>query len=952
MSSIGLFITSTPSNIPTPVANQTWVLNPTTGVLSFWNGTVWVQTSMLYNTNQTTDPTSSDNASAGWPLGSLWTNVVTRRTWISVDAGSTAHWEPIGWGSGRFNVVDGTGADFVASGLLPDLSGAATLSPTLPHGTYYIGGQQYDSANPLGSPATPAGAAFTVSGTEDTYFGIDESLSVSTQAVAAGAAAPSFAAGILPFLRIEGRALDTPAAPFLTFTSASGTLAAGTYTYTRTALNALGETIASATVAITTTATGSIILTWDTVDGEAGAKIYGRVSGSLGLLATVAAKTLTWTDSGSATVGAASPTTNTTNCARYAVPLTARPSLINGAPFDITRFGAVGDWTSSAGGTDNSAILQSVIKAAANVAAGAPGSVVEVVIPPGEYSLARTVVVLPGVRLTGEGVLVNTAQDIYKPFVRVQAGAELGDLVINANGSTGIQLGDPASPTTAPIRAGHIVVENVGTTAVVATGQEFVGVNAINAGGVLADNIMVTGGRQGLLLNGVSDCALQVVRLVNCQNGLQITGSQRVHVVTLDVETPVNTGVVVDGSNNVNINGVVWVNQATSGAAATTGAAVSWGPTTACDGAFGNLAIVDTGATALALDYVNAMDLSVTIGSGNFPGGKSLGITTGIDATANVGTHAVVRGVVTATTPATIASGAGLSLDIVANGVRQNTTGTLAVGGVTPVPATITTEGSASMTAQQTITPPTSSSNTYLVGSYTNVPCTGGINQFGSYYDLGSAQVNGKGGAIKISHYGLGDGMYIDLQNKGFGYEAASYYNGSTGFLASFQASDLTSSIGFEALWNYGTVPAYGLFYASQSSARAFVIQQNYVGNNGYPQIAIMTSDLGATVYGVNNDGTVQANVTNSSLAGTTAGTIDYAMPEQGTWKKFMAIAAGYENDTTTAQTITFPVAFTNTPIVTQNTSGLTVSVSTTTLTITAPDATTTYSGYIFVEGS
>ena len=102
----------------------------------------------------------------------------------------------------------------------------------------------------------------------------------------------------------------------------------------------------------------------------------------------------------------------------------------------------------------------------------------------------------------------------------------------------------------------------------------------------------------------------------------------------------------------------------------------------------------------------------------------------------------------------------------------------------------------------------------------------------------------------------------------------------------------------------------------------------------------------------MNNDGTVQANVTNSSLAGTTAGTIDYAMPEQGTWKKFMAIAAGYKNDTTTNQTITFPVAFTNTPIVTQNTSGLTVSVSTTTLTITAPDATTTYSGYIFVEGS
>ena len=89
-----------------------------------------------------------------------------------------------------------------------------------------------------------------------------------------------------------------------------------------------------------------------------------------------------------------------------------------------------------------------------------------------------------------------------------------------------------------------------------------------------------------------------------------------------------------------------------------------------------------------------------------------------------------------------------------------------------------------------------------------------------------------------------------------------------------------------------------------------------------------------------------------STLAGATAGTVVSTMPFQGEYKKFVAYANGYENDTTTAQSITFPVAFTNTPIVTQNTSGLTVSVSTTTLTITAPDATTTYSGYIFVEGS
>jgi hypothetical protein len=88
-----------------------------------------------------------------------------------------------------------------------------------------------------------------------------------------------------------------------------------------------------------------------------------------------------------------------------------------------------------------------------------------------------------------------------------------------------------------------------------------------------------------------------------------------------------------------------------------------------------------------------------------------------------------------------------------------------------------------------------------------------------------------------------------------------------------------------------------------------------------------------------------------STLAGTTAGAIDYTMPDQGTFKKFAAYANGYENDTTTDQTITFQTAFVNAPAITANTTGLTLSASTTALTITAPNATTLYSGVIVVEG-
>jgi len=89
-----------------------------------------------------------------------------------------------------------------------------------------------------------------------------------------------------------------------------------------------------------------------------------------------------------------------------------------------------------------------------------------------------------------------------------------------------------------------------------------------------------------------------------------------------------------------------------------------------------------------------------------------------------------------------------------------------------------------------------------------------------------------------------------------------------------------------------------------------------------------------------------------NTLTGTTAGSIVYSMPEQGSsYKKFIAYANGYENDTTTAQTITFPTAFTEPPVITTNTTGLTLSASTTTLTINAPDSTTTFTGFIIIDG-
>jgi len=110
------------------------------------------------------------------------------------------------------------------------------------------------------------------------------------------------------------------------------------------------------------------------------------------------------------------------------------------------------------------------------------------------------------------------------------------------------------------------------------------------------------------------------------------------------------------------------------------------------------------------------------------------------------------------------------------------------------------------------------------------------------------------------------------------------------------------------------------------------------------------------SVTGTTTEGTADITEINpestsgTALAGTTAGTVTPYQVESGVMKKVAFVVAGYENDTTTSQTITYTVPFTNIPTI-ANSSGLALTTTATVLTITAPDATTLYSGMIIIEG-
>jgi hypothetical protein len=99
--------------------------------------------------------------------------------------------------------------------------------------------------------------------------------------------------------------IDSPVMGAASTADSGGTLAAGTYGYLVTALNANGETLASSEALITTTgATSSNTINWAAVTGATGHKVYGRTPNWETYVVALGEVT-TWTDT-----GAIAPSTN------------------------------------------------------------------------------------------------------------------------------------------------------------------------------------------------------------------------------------------------------------------------------------------------------------------------------------------------------------------------------------------------------------------------------------------------------------------------------------------------------------------------------------------------------------------------------------------------------------------------------------------------------------------
>jgi len=130
---------------------------------------------------------------------------------------------------------------------------------------------------------------------------------------------------------------------------------------------------------------------------------------------------------------------------------------------------------------------------------------------------------------------------------------------------------------------------------------------------------------------------------------------------------------------------------------------------------------------------------------------------------------------------------------------------------------------------------------------------------------------------------------------------------------------------------------------------------QLQINPSGSPTVSSLTATtlsvsssatIGTVNYSVENP-----NTTQTTLTGTSAGSIVWSQPMQGSALKLVILYAnGYENTTTTAQTITFTTAFTNTPAVIVNTTGMSITVSTTGVTL-PTGMTAAATGWIIIAG-
>ena len=213
----------------------------------------------------------------------------------------------------------------------------------------------------------------------------------------------------------------------------------------------------------------------------------------------------------------------------------------------------------------------------------------------------------------------------------------------------------------------------------------------------------------------------------------------------------------------------------------------------------------------------------------------------------------------------------------------------------------------------------TNISNIVIHSAYSTYPIIDASSAGSGYFVINALSLESTGtGPIVNWGDNTNTGVYIEINGLNV------VYNSGQPLITNTSGNTTAFTIKMEGIINAGGVPAF----SSTSLASGQLLETDFVISNG------------------------TTNQLSNSNTGTTAGTVDMLLSE---WrplaKKAIITFSGYENDTTTNQTVDFPAPFSSYVVITGNSTGLTISASTSGITITAPDSTTTYSGIVIVEG-
>ena len=325
-------------------------------------------------------------------------------------------------------------SDFIASGMQWTLPSPASLTSSMNAGVSYLNGQR---------TIVPAISSNTFPASSDTYVSFNNSGNANYASVANGATAPTVPSGYVQTAKVVTSPIISPT-PTLSASTAAGTLVAGTYEYQLVAYDATGYGLPSTAVSITTTATGEVILTWVNPLNETSMSIYGRVAGSIGLLASGVTGT-TWTDTGANSVGAAPPTSATSNAIQSVAPLLLSSPILS-MGYTIEQFGAIG------GGVDDTEAFISALNFMSE-----NGGILYCLAP--IYTVSRKISIncAKSFSMVGAGKYSTTIQNIStedssifdfsgNPQIRLEGftlynkgGAEYGNLLVVSNLASSIR---------------------------------------------------------------------------------------------------------------------------------------------------------------------------------------------------------------------------------------------------------------------------------------------------------------------------------------------------------------------------------------------------------------------------------------------------------------------------------------------------------------------------------